>query len=363
MKYIYCLFILTLFCACQKKDEGFVVRGVITDYPGTKLFVREIIPGNDAWMNDTLEVKNGKFEYRGKVESPRLIYFIPQDYLGRYELFLENSEIKLSVENGQYRNVKVTGSKSHEEFVTISRNARELMMRYRQFEKQKYEASKTDMELYERLEDSTGVWAGRLLRFLVEQVNYSNSLVLPYFASEWIKGEDIQNMESFMNGLTPEARNSVYAQYCEKALKQAKKVQPGNDAYDFVLQDINGKEYRLSDFRGNYVLLEFSASWCGWCKLEIPYLKQVYDLTKGKKFHMFTINLDKERRLWEEDVKKENLPWPVLSDLKAFDGGVAGEYNVSGIPVIYLIDPEGKIITNELRGEKMISMIRQLELK
>ena len=78
---------------------------------------------------------------------------------------------------------------------------------------------------------------------------------------------------------------------------------------------------------------------------------------------MFTINLDKERRLWEEDVKKENLPWPVLSDLKAFDRGVAGEYNVSGIPVIYLIDPEGKIITNELRGEKMISMIRQLELK
>ena len=97
MKYSYYLFILILFYACQKKDEGFVVRGVITGYSGTKLFVREIIPGNDAWMNDTIEVKDGTFEYRGKVESPRLIYFIPQDFLGRYELFLENSEIKLNV--------------------------------------------------------------------------------------------------------------------------------------------------------------------------------------------------------------------------------------------------------------------------
>ncbi|HJF69800.1 MAG TPA: AhpC/TSA family protein [Butyricimonas virosa] len=360
MKYIYYLFVLILFCACQKKEEGFVVRGVIAGYPGTKIFVREIIPGNDAWMNDTLEVKNGKFEYRGKVESPRLIYFIPQDFLGRYELFLENSDIELNVENGHYRAMGVTGSKSHEEFITIRRDARELLMGYSLCEKQKNEAFKTDTELYKRLEDSTRVWNGRLLRFLVDRVNYSSSLVLPYFASEWMKSEDIQNMESFINGLNSEARNSVYTQYCEKALNQAKKVQPGNAAYDFVLQDIDGKQYRLSDFKGSYVLLEFSASWCGWCKLEIPYLKQVYDLTRGKKFHMFTINLDKERKLWEDDVKKESLPWPVLSDLKAFDGGVAEEYNVSGIPVIFLIDPEGKIVTNKLRGEGMISFIEQL---
>ena len=216
MKYSYYLFILILFYACQKKDEGFVVRGVITGYSGTKLFVREIIPGNDAWMNDTIEVKDGTFEYRGKVESPRLIYFIPQDFLGRYELFLENSEIKLNVENGHYRDMKVTGSKSHEEFIAISRDSRELLIRCGQFEKQKNEAFKTDTELYKRLEDSTSVWSGRLLRFLVERINYSNSLVLPYFASEWIKSEDIQNMERFINGLTPDARKSVYTQYWNK---------------------------------------------------------------------------------------------------------------------------------------------------
>ena len=65
--------------------------------------------------------------------------------------------------------------------------------------------------------------------------------------------------------------------------------------YDFTLSDIDGKVYKLSDFRGKYVLIEFSASWCGWCKLEIPYLKTVYENTKGKNFVMFTVNMDEDR--------------------------------------------------------------------
>ncbi|MDE6452006.1 MAG: hypothetical protein K2L23_06940 [Odoribacter sp.] len=72
---------------------------------------------------------------------------------------------------------------------------------------------------------------------------------------------------------------------------------------------------------------------------------------------MFTISLDKERKLWVEDVVRENLPWPVISDLQAFDGELARQYNISGIPVIFLIDPEGKIVTNKLRGEQMIEYI------
>ena len=180
---------------------------------------------------------------------------------------------------------------------------------------------------------------------------------MPYFAQEWIKAEDIGNMEAFLSGLTGPARTSVYTRYCERSLQQEKRVLPGKEAYPFTLQDTTGREYRLSDYRGQYVLLEFSASWCGWCKLEIPYLKKVYELTRGKKLAMFTVNLDKERKLWVEEVVKENLPWPVISDLQAFDGELTRQYNVSGIPVIFLIDPEGKIVTNKLRGEQMIEYI------
>ena len=91
-------------------------------------------------------------------------------------------------------------------------------------------------------------------------------------------------------------------------------------------------------------------------------MKRVYELSAGKNFVMFTINMDTERSLWINEVLKENLPWTVLSDLQGFEGGVARHYNVTGIPVIFLIDPEGKIVTNQLRGEKMIEYIKKLLL-
>ena len=89
-------------------------------------------------------------------------------------------------------------------------------------------------------------------------------------------------------------------------------------------------------------------------------MKRVYELTSNKKLALFTVNLHKDRKLWVEDVAKENLPWPVISDLLAFDGELTRQYNVSGIPVIFLIDPEGKIVTNKLRGEQMIEYISRL---
>lgn len=360
MRELGCIVLLLLCWSCSTQERGFTVRGKIEGYPGTKLFVREMVPDNGAWMNDTLEVRNGEFMWQGKVESPRLVYFVPEDFRGRYELFLENSDIKLEASHDRPGQIKVNGSKSHDEYLALMQKSAALTTEYKRYENRKAWALKNCPESYPSLADSSGIWANRLLAFLQEQPNYAQSEVLPYFANEWIKSEDIDNMEAFLSGLTGLARNSVYTRYCEQCLQQEKRVVPGNPAYDFTLQDTTGKTYRLSDFRGQYVLLEFSASWCGWCKLEIPYLKKVYELTRGKNLAMFTINLDKERKLWMEDVAKENLPWPVVSDLKAFDGELTRQYNVRGIPVIFLIDPDGKIVTNKLRGEQMIAYIREL---
>lgn len=354
IKYI---FLLCLCWSCRQVAPSFTVTGQIEGYPGTKLFVREMVPDNKMWMNDTLEVVNGKFTYTGSVESPRLVYFVPENFQGRYELFIENSSICLKAKYGSPEPPEISGSKSHAEFSALKQKSADMLYAYNGYRKRLSEAMKNNQTLYARLADSSEIWSACLLSFLKKQPDYIRSEVLPYFASEWIKAEDIGNMEAFLNDLTGPARTSVYTRYCERSLQQEKRVLPGNEAYNFTLRDTAGQEYRLSDYRGQYVLLEFSASWCGWCKLEIPYLKKVYGLTRDKNLVMFTVSLDKERKLWVEDVVRENLPWPVISDLQAFDGELARQYNISGIPVIFLIDPEGKIVTNKLRGEQMIEYI------
>lgn len=352
------IYILTLcFCySCAKTNKGFIVKGEIENYTGTKLFVREMIPDNQAWMNDTIEVVNGKFIYEGKVKTPYLVYFVPENYQGRYELFLDNSNIRLKADANDFSATKIKGSEIHNEYMEIKQKSASIIQQYRQYQIRKSDALKNSIET----KDSTKVWSDQLLNFIEAQPNYRKSMVLPYFASEWFREDELQNWDIYLSALDTNAQKSLYAQYGYRITQQAKNAMPGMPAFNFQLQDTLGKTYQLADYKGKYVLLEFSASWCGWCKLEIPFLKRVHNLTKDKNFVMFTINMDNERSLWVNEVAKENLPWPVISDLQAFDGELAKRYNINGIPVIYLIDPEGKIVENHLRGEKMIEYIKNI---
>lgn len=352
------MILLFLCLGCQKQQNSFTVKGHINGYTGSQLYVREMVPDNKEWMNDTIEVKDGVFVYTGRVDCPRMVYLVPQDFRCRYELFLDNSDIRMEVENGKPQTMKVSGSRTHNEYRAMIDVVSDILAQRKAYQYRSSQANK----LKQPYTDSTEFWTSRLLKILLDRPNYATSEVLPYFASEWIPREDLDSLEKYLKGLDKMLETNCYVRYCSHALLQGKAVKPGAMAYDFTLQDTTGKTYRLSDYRGKYVLIEFSASWCGWCKKEILYLKKVYELAKGKNLVMFTINLDKERELWVNDVAKENLPWPMISNLQAFEGELTRRYNVSGIPEIYLIDPEGKIVTNQLRGEKMIEYIKKLLL-
>ncbi len=353
----WCCYIILLFLSlgCQKQQNGFVLKGNIKGYTGNLIYVREMVPGNKNFMDDTIEVKNGVFVYKGMIECPRMVYLVPQDYKCRYQLFLDNSDIYMEVENEKPYTMKVSGSKFHDEYLTILNKA-DKILKQKEMYQYRFDLAKQFNKQYV---DSTKIWAAHLMNILLTYSCYPTSEVLPYFASQWIDMEDLNSLAKYLEGLSGELDANVYVVACKRALQQGRNVVPGSIAYDFVLQDTTGKTYRLSDYRGCYVLIEFSASWCGWCKLEIPYLKEVHELTKTKNLVMFTINLDKERDLWVNDVLQENLPWAVISNLEAFDGELTRMYNVSGIPSIFLIDPEGRIVKKDLRGESMIAFINE----
>ena len=197
-------------------------------------------------------------------------------------------------------------------------------------------------------------------RVFEKEPEASHSEVVAYLASQYSSPMSGDRVERIVERFDSSFRNSYYVAQMKQFAENDRLLTAGKVFPDFQVFDTLGKTYTLADFKGKYLFVEFSASWCGWCKLEIPYLKTVYENTKGKNFVMFTINLDDERGKWEEDVKHYNLPWKVISDLKAFESPVAKSYNVSGIPMIYLIDPEGKIKEKGLRREEMIEYINAL---
>lgn len=121
-------------------------------------------------------------------------------------------------------------------------------------------------------------------------------------------------------------------------------------APDFSQADPSGQLVQFSDLRGQYVLVDFWASWCPPCRAENPVLAQAYRQYKGRKFTILSVSLDHDRAAWLKAVQVDGLTWPQVSDLKGWDNAAATRYHVEAIPQIFLLDPSGHLVGQNLRG-------------
>lgn len=142
----------------------------------------------------------------------------------------------------------------------------------------------------------------------------------------------------------------------KEELEVSKATGPGKPIIDFTLEDTSGKLVRLSDFKGQYVFLDFWASWCVPCRKENPNVKKQFEKYKDKGFTVVSVSLDKPdaRQAWIDAIHKDGVGlWTQLGDLHGFDGKVAKSYYVRSIPTNFLIGPDGKFLGRNLYGDQL----------
>jgi len=139
----------------------------------------------------------------------------------------------------------------------------------------------------------------------------------------------------------------------ESIHRDEQRMSAGKMAPDFTAKTPDGKDFRLSSLKGKYVLLDFWASWCGPCRLENPNVVENYHRFKDKNFTVVSFSLDGNAQAWKDAIEADHLDWLHVSDLKDWHSDVVKAYMVPHVPLNYLIDPEGKIIAVELRGDAL----------
>ena len=159
-----------------------------------------------------------------------------------------------------------------------------------------------------------------------------------------------EQMEDVVAGLDPKVANGKMKPVIDALRRQAENqriraaaeesVKEGAEAPDFTLPDINGNSFTLSDMRGQWVVLDFWGSWCGWCIKGIPDMKKYYEKYAGK-FEIVGIDCRDTQEKWKAAVEKYELPW--LHVYNADADGTPDKYAVEGYPTKIIIDPEGKI--------------------
>ena len=146
----------------------------------------------------------------------------------------------------------------------------------------------------------------------------------------------------------------------EEQVRLESLLKPGSIAPDIALPDPSGEMQKLSDLRGNYVLIDFWASWCKPCRIENPNVVKMYKSYSDKNFEIFGVSLDRTHDKWVQAIEQDGLEWTHVSDLQFWQSAAAQLYNVKSIPFTVLIDPDGKVIATKLRGPALEKKLEEI---
>ncbi|RYZ55613.1 MAG: AhpC/TSA family protein [Chitinophagaceae bacterium] len=332
----------------QKASDGFTVTGNVQGLVDGEVKITAI-QGEEVIAKGA--AKNGVFTLSGKLEEPGL-YWITLGAEQPQYIFLENKPITVKGKKSEIKSIQIEGSQSHSDFMQFRKSFDPLFANLNALSLDLQKASENKRpELMKQYDNAVAGVQKNISDFIsARPTSYVTVFLLTVTRQ---LNDDVNLLESRFKNLNPTLRSSAMGKELESYIAFAKVGAVGSDAIEFTQNDVNDKPVSLSQFKGKYVLVDFWASWCKPCRVENPNVVKSYNKFKDKNFTVLGVSLDQQKQAWINAIEKDNLKWTNVSDLQFWNNAVAQLYHVQSIPQNFLIDPNGKIIAKDLRGEDL----------
>ncbi len=349
--------IILLISSCSSQNKNaYRLTGTAKDIP------------NDSWIYlileneniDSTQIINEKFQFTGAIDHPMQFNLLIKETHDYTHIWLEKGEIIFEAEKGKFRDAKIIGSQSQIEDEKFWGPIHEYRAKRDSLSRIVYNKEINDGAKKSAKIEFQKVWKNRFkaeTEFIKDYPNsYVSATTLDFYATTFGKSKTQKLFDAFGE----ELKTSSYGKSIQRYLELNNEPKIGDNFVDFEMEDQEGKMRKISDIKDKFILLEFWASNCGACLQENPQLVKTYEKYKPYGFEIFAVSNDSKKSHWLDAIKKDQIPWINVCDLKGRDNTAFLIYGINGTPDSFLIDKNGKVIARDLRGEKLNEKLAEL---
>jgi|GEM_PF-777863 len=348
-------FLVSNFTFCQKEAT------ITGNFAGASENDIVYIESNKG-IKDSTHISNNQFRFVINPGELWDVYFIKcpgmsQTYI--FPLFLHGgSYIRFDI-NKELDNPKISGDENAEEQNRFYQGYNSITKNYSIIQKQ-ISTEKDSAKLFllnQQLRNAEAQSTNYPIDWVVKHKKSPFSVVvIRLFIYKGIQQGEDTVAERYFDSLLPQAIENNYQSYIltqSFAIYNDKysKIPNNGIAPNFSVEDTSGKEIKLNDFRNQYLLIDFWASWCGPCRENNPLLKQLYYKYKEKGLNVLSISVDTNAAKWKAAIKKDEMDWPQGSDLSGQNNGVGLKYQIGAVPQYILIAPDRTIVLKSIGGD------------
>lgn len=356
MRKLFVIAACGMLAACSPTPGYHIAGTASADLNGQTVYLQTLNEEAGYVSIDSTTVTDGKFEFKGVAKQPELALLAPAVRKIRPVTFiLENGNLTATIDQeNQIGGTPANDSlQSYTSYVGIQgKKMQAIVEEYRSKKQDNTLTPELENELLAKYDSIEAIATAYDSTFIASN---NNSLAGTYVLSRTLSMMSASEVEGFLAKATPAFKATPLMTVINNFLAAAKRSSVGAEYTNLTMPDLEGAEVSLSDYvgKGKYVLIDFWASWCGPCRREMPVLVEAYKKYADKGFEIVGVSFDDNHEAWEKGVKELDITWPQMSDLKGWKCEASTVYGIRSIPSTLLIDPQGKIVAKNLRGEEL----------
>ena len=356
------IFFSVILLACKDESKFTISGKFLNADPKSKAYLISHENNKKMTVDSTVLTNNGEFQFIQNTKGANFFKVL----INQNEYLLiakEGDKIDIHADLAERsRNYSITGSDESDRLQELNVKKNSYNTKIAEFEKEVSsfkEAGKKSKEAFlNEIKNSIEKENMDLMAFILKFANNNTESLAGFYAISSLNPQQYeQELIAYSDKIKSNFNNNTTVTEFLVHMAKLKTVQVGQIAPQFTIKSIEGTPVSLSDFKGQYVLLDFWASWCMPCRKENPNIVNAYHQFKDQNFTVFGISLDKNPNAWKNAVAADKLLWAQGSELKDFDSETVKLYQVESIPSSFMIDPNGKIIGKNLQGDDLLDFL------